>query len=133
MGYQKRVKPHMRKVPGSRKKTRVRGHLRKVRRNYKLQMKQRRITKLIGKYKNWKEKSRQRAIETAGKKVELYEAQHKAAVARAKLEKVRKQSGGGMMAGVGGMAENFNRNMQTSPLFQPMNTGQPKPQGQNKK
>jgi hypothetical protein len=32
---QKRVKGHLRKVPGSRKKTRVRGHLRKIRTKYK--------------------------------------------------------------------------------------------------
>jgi len=32
---QKRVRGHLRKVPGSRKQIRVRGHLRKVRTNYK--------------------------------------------------------------------------------------------------
>ncbi len=32
---QKLVKGHLRKIPGSSKKVRVRGHLRKVRTNYK--------------------------------------------------------------------------------------------------
>jgi len=32
---QKRVRGHLRKVPGSSKQIRVRGHLRKVRTNYK--------------------------------------------------------------------------------------------------
>ena len=32
---QKRVKPHLRKLPHSRKQVRVEGHLRKVRTNYK--------------------------------------------------------------------------------------------------
>jgi len=32
---QKRVRGHLRKIPGSRKQIRVRGHLRKVRTNYK--------------------------------------------------------------------------------------------------
>lgn len=35
MGYQKRVKGHLAKMPHSRKKHRIRGHLRKVRKNYK--------------------------------------------------------------------------------------------------
>ena len=36
MAYkQKRVRGHLRKIPGSSKKIRVRGHLRKVRTNYK--------------------------------------------------------------------------------------------------
>lgn len=35
MGYQKRVKPHLRKKPGSKSQVRVRGHLRKHRRDYK--------------------------------------------------------------------------------------------------
>jgi len=33
--YQKRVKGHLRKVPGRMKKVRVRGHLRKKRTHYK--------------------------------------------------------------------------------------------------
>jgi len=35
MGYQKKVRPHLRKKPGSNKQVRVRGHLRKVRKDYK--------------------------------------------------------------------------------------------------
>lgn len=31
MGRQKKVKAHLRKIPGSRKKTRVKGHLRRKR------------------------------------------------------------------------------------------------------
>lgn len=33
--YQKKVKPHLRRKPHSRKSVRVRGHLRKIRTNYK--------------------------------------------------------------------------------------------------
>ncbi|KKN58804.1 hypothetical protein LCGC14_0548100 [marine sediment metagenome] len=36
MGMQKRVKGHLRKVPGSRRKMRVRGHLRRRRTDIKL-------------------------------------------------------------------------------------------------
>lgn len=35
MTYQKRVKPHLRHKPHSRKQTRIRGHMRKVRTKYK--------------------------------------------------------------------------------------------------
>ena len=91
-------------------------------------VKEKRIKILMRKVGEWKEKSRQRAIVDAGKNTELYKAQYKAAVAKAKLEKVRKQSGGS--GGFVGAAENFNRNIGVSPIFQPMGFGQPQPKEQ---